>query len=306
MVSKPCTMPVHPCGKFCANSVVYILAKEAGVRSLFIVHRIDRPTSGLLIMATSSVAAERFSRKLRDRLVQKHYVARVRGRFPGTADEVVSPYRREDGTTNPAGEAFLANAGKYFVCMPSLVPGQVGGQGEQEGKEVEPGRDEAKESDVDGGGDGGGDGSDDGDVDGSGEARDPRQLSKTERKALRRNRPRGEAEVGRIGPPPRSLRLWDGVFAKPVTRDPIADAADDVAAVARAALVTSLPIETAMGAAAGASAADGGLAPCVDNAAKLGISGSVVAPWGGCVEIVVNKPICVASRKYGCVRGCVW
>lgn len=42
VVSKPCSIPVHPCGRYMFNSVTSILARERGIRSLKLVHRIDR------------------------------------------------------------------------------------------------------------------------------------------------------------------------------------------------------------------------------------------------------------------------
>ena len=34
VVNKPSTIPVHPCGRYRFNSLLYILAKEKGFRSL--------------------------------------------------------------------------------------------------------------------------------------------------------------------------------------------------------------------------------------------------------------------------------
>ncbi len=91
-------------------SLVYILAKEHGLRSMHMVHRIDRPTSGLMLFATSPEAAEKFSRKLRERTVQKHYLARVRGRFPATVEEAW---------------AVRGNGRRFLCCMPSVSSNSV-------------------------------------------------------------------------------------------------------------------------------------------------------------------------------------
>ena len=124
VIDKPASIPVHPCGKFLLNSVTHIVAKETGIRTLHVVHRLDRATSGLLMLATDSQvrlyllesislpfsrhhthlspyfpsicshhdlclfqAAERISSQLRARTLRKHYLARVRGRFPSTMEE---------------------------------------------------------------------------------------------------------------------------------------------------------------------------------------------------------------------------
>ena len=42
VVDKPASIPVHPCGRYRHNSVIFILAKELGYRNLHTVHRLDR------------------------------------------------------------------------------------------------------------------------------------------------------------------------------------------------------------------------------------------------------------------------
>lgn len=82
VVNKPASVPVHPCGRYRHNTVVFLLAKERGFRDLKTVHRLDRLTSGVLMFARTRDAARRLEAQIRDRLVHKRYVCRVRGRFP--------------------------------------------------------------------------------------------------------------------------------------------------------------------------------------------------------------------------------
>jgi len=82
VVDKPSSWPVHPCGNFRMNSVVYILAREKGYMDLRPIHRLDRMTSGVLILAKSSSAARRIKKMLESGDVEKKYLALVRGRFP--------------------------------------------------------------------------------------------------------------------------------------------------------------------------------------------------------------------------------
>ena len=42
VVDKPASIPVHPCGRYRHNSVIFILAKELGYKQLYTVHRLDR------------------------------------------------------------------------------------------------------------------------------------------------------------------------------------------------------------------------------------------------------------------------
>ena len=48
----------------------------------FLVHRLDRATTGLMILAHSKDAAAKFSKRFRDRNIEKRYSAIVTGKFP--------------------------------------------------------------------------------------------------------------------------------------------------------------------------------------------------------------------------------
>jgi RluA family pseudouridine synthase len=88
VINKPATVPVHAAGRFHHNTVVSILADEceplqpAGSDGLFVVHRLDRETSGLLILARTAPAARRVSEAFMAGMIQKRYVALVDGEFP--------------------------------------------------------------------------------------------------------------------------------------------------------------------------------------------------------------------------------
>lgn len=63
-VSKPASVPVHPCGQYRKNTVVGILQAEHCLAPLFPVHRLDRLVSGLLIFARNADKAELFRQQL--------------------------------------------------------------------------------------------------------------------------------------------------------------------------------------------------------------------------------------------------
>ncbi|XP_023326991.1 RNA pseudouridylate synthase domain-containing protein 2 isoform X2 [Eurytemora carolleeae] len=54
VVDKPPSIPVHPCGRYRHNTLLFILAKEYGYTNLHTVHRLDRLTSGVLMFAKNS------------------------------------------------------------------------------------------------------------------------------------------------------------------------------------------------------------------------------------------------------------
>ncbi|XP_003418792.2 pseudouridylate synthase RPUSD2 [Loxodonta africana] len=82
VVDKPSSIPVHPCGRFRHNTVIFILGKEHQLQELHPLHRLDRLTSGVLMFAKTAAVSERIHEQVRDRQLEKEYVCRVEGEFP--------------------------------------------------------------------------------------------------------------------------------------------------------------------------------------------------------------------------------
>ncbi|XP_036153287.1 RNA pseudouridylate synthase domain-containing protein 2 [Myotis myotis] len=82
VVDKPSSIPVHPCGRFRHNTVIFILGKEHQLKELHPLHRLDRLTSGVLMFAKTAAVSERVHEQVRDRQLEKEYVCRVEGEFP--------------------------------------------------------------------------------------------------------------------------------------------------------------------------------------------------------------------------------
>uniref|UniRef100_UPI0037E92E11 pseudouridylate synthase RPUSD2 n=1 Tax=Semicossyphus pulcher TaxID=241346 RepID=UPI0037E92E11 len=82
VVDKPASIPVHPCGRFRHNTVIFILGKERGISELHTVHRLDRLTSGVLLFARTLETSKKLDKLVRDRQLEKEYVCRVEGEFP--------------------------------------------------------------------------------------------------------------------------------------------------------------------------------------------------------------------------------
>ena len=61
VVCKSASLPVHPCGRFRRNTVVELLAACHGFEGLRAVHRLDRVTSGVVVLARTKAVAHRFS-----------------------------------------------------------------------------------------------------------------------------------------------------------------------------------------------------------------------------------------------------
>ncbi len=80
-VDKPAGLAVHG-GSGVAHGVIESLrAMRPEARFLELVHRLDRDTSGVLLLAKKRVALTELHRLLRDRAIDKRYLVAVAGRF---------------------------------------------------------------------------------------------------------------------------------------------------------------------------------------------------------------------------------
>ncbi|XP_033755194.1 RNA pseudouridylate synthase domain-containing protein 2-like isoform X2 [Pecten maximus] len=91
VINKPSSIPVHPCGRYRFNSIPFILGKDLGYTNLRTIYRLDRLTSGLLIMAKSAEKTREMEDDILQRRVQKEYLARVKGKFPEGVIECDQP-----------------------------------------------------------------------------------------------------------------------------------------------------------------------------------------------------------------------
>jgi len=90
-VSKPPSMPMHPCGAYRHNSLTMILKSEPIIPNqpeLYLIHRLDRVTSGLVILAKNKEIASKLASEIRGRETKKTYLARVKGKFPGNISHI--------------------------------------------------------------------------------------------------------------------------------------------------------------------------------------------------------------------------
>jgi 23S rRNA pseudouridine1911/1915/1917 synthase len=112
VVDKPAGVVVHPGAGHASGTLVHGLAGQAAGGEEDrpgIVHRLDRDTSGLLVIARSDEAHERLQELIRERQVERSYVALVRGRpqsWRGTIDAPIGrdrddPTRRSLDTDTP-------------------------------------------------------------------------------------------------------------------------------------------------------------------------------------------------------------
>ncbi len=115
-VDKPPGIVVHPVNRIRENSLIRILRRQEGREPLRLVHRLDRETSGVLLVAESSSAASVLSRAFMNREVDKEYLALVDGVLREDAGRIDLPIgdavgsrvhvRREAGRGQPAQTAW--------------------------------------------------------------------------------------------------------------------------------------------------------------------------------------------------------
>jgi len=105
VINKPAGMIVHPgAGVTSGTMVAALLHRFGGVTGLSavggplrpgIVHRLDKETSGVIVVARTDAAHRKLVEDFRDRLVEKIYIALLHGKIKGDAGSVVLPVSRD-------------------------------------------------------------------------------------------------------------------------------------------------------------------------------------------------------------------
>lgn len=117
VVSKPAGLVTHPGAGTPDGTLVQALeaagvplAPAGGDVRPGIVHRLDKDTSGLLVVAKSDGAFHGLVAALKDRRVERRYLALVEGSLPTTVGRVEAPIGRDPGDR------------KRFACVPDGKP----------------------------------------------------------------------------------------------------------------------------------------------------------------------------------------
>ncbi len=82
VVNKPPNLPCHPAGRYFDHTLWAWAKSEAGLDDPIFVNRIDRETSGLVVLARNAAAAKRCRAEFASRRADKRYVVLVEGVFP--------------------------------------------------------------------------------------------------------------------------------------------------------------------------------------------------------------------------------
>ena len=127
VVDKPAGVVVHPGAGHRAGTLVHGLLAHAAAGGgepdrPGIVHRLDRDTSGLLVVARSEEAHRRLQRLVRRRVLTREYLALVRGRPRSRAGRIEAPIGRDrrDPTRMSLDSAHAREAVTHFELIELL------------------------------------------------------------------------------------------------------------------------------------------------------------------------------------------
>jgi len=82
IINKPAPLPIHPAGKFFHNTLWALLKENHQIEKPHFINRLDRETSGLLIIAKNKHTAKQCQKQLKTQNIQKYYKVLVEGKFP--------------------------------------------------------------------------------------------------------------------------------------------------------------------------------------------------------------------------------
>lgn len=101
VINKPRGMVTHPShGNYMdtlVNALLYHCRDLSGINGVLrpgIVHRLDKDTSGLLMVAKNDIAHRELARQLKERLVTRRYIALVHGSFKEKSGTIDAPIGR--------------------------------------------------------------------------------------------------------------------------------------------------------------------------------------------------------------------
>ena len=125
VVNKPSGMLTHPTSTERENTLVNALLYKYGdnlsdINGEFrrgIVHRLDRNTSGLLIIAKNNMAHEFLAQQIKDHAITKKYRAILKGNYNGNEDRIDLPIGRHPKQPHKMAIVPVKDGGKESVTL---------------------------------------------------------------------------------------------------------------------------------------------------------------------------------------------
>lgn len=104
-VDKPANLPVHPTGRYRKHNLTSFLKQEQ-TTNFYIVNRLDRETSGIVLFAKTSEIAGMLGKLFSNRKIHKEYIVYVYGLFP--------EYRHLKGKILPDEHSIIRKKKKFI------------------------------------------------------------------------------------------------------------------------------------------------------------------------------------------------
>ena len=125
VVNKPSGMLTHPTSTERENTLVNALLYKCGdnlsdINGEFrrgIVHRLDRNTSGLLMIAKNNMAHEFLAQEIKDHAITKKYRAILKGNYNGDEDRIDLPIGRHPKQSHKMAVVPVKDGGKESVTL---------------------------------------------------------------------------------------------------------------------------------------------------------------------------------------------
>ncbi len=108
-----------------AMEYIRVKYKKPGDVFLGVVHRIDRPVSGAVILARTSKGLERMNKIFQDREIKKTYWALVKHRPPQVEETTLTHYIRKNTKINKAMASNSAGKGGQKAVMSYRLAGRI-------------------------------------------------------------------------------------------------------------------------------------------------------------------------------------
>ncbi len=128
VVSKSGNIPCHASGRYSVNTLETLLKRDAGFRETHFISRLDRETSGCVLVAKTEAAASALGKAMMKRRFEKEYLCVVDGPPPCAVGDTL----RAAGTLWPVGDDIVFKY-RFFTRGDAPPDESVGFRGEIRG-----------------------------------------------------------------------------------------------------------------------------------------------------------------------------
>ena len=120
VINKPAPLPCHPGGRFFAHTLWALLKENHGLAEPRLINRLDRETSGIVLVAKNKDAARLCQAQFIQHRVEKVYLVVVEGDFP----DAVAPVEA-NGWLGPDPDSAIRKKMRFYPAQNDAPPGAV-------------------------------------------------------------------------------------------------------------------------------------------------------------------------------------